>query len=317
MRHILLVGAFALTAQAQSPEAVQRRAVEERLSSFSPADRAWGAYLAGNYKLPEFVPRIQQLLLEDDSLLQRAALDALIRLEASEVPQDLLTKLLPKHFDPVAILLLRNPAQAQPVFLRLMNDTLTDHQWFVVHSGLIASRAPRQAAALVLDWTLGFRIRVVDAATPDRQSAGGIGACWDGPPQLRSNYPPVVNFEIGQHRSIPLLGGPPALTYDKDSCVFNEGIDRRTFTLDYLRYLAAYEAPLPNRRVLFTGDTDFTRSMAALKAELGNYLLGLRDALVKAGSIDAQEWRQPKIEIEAEDARSGPHTPLPSVDWLI
>ena len=44
----------------------ERRIIEERFNSTEPADLAWAAHLAANYKQPSYVPRIIELLQHSD-----------------------------------------------------------------------------------------------------------------------------------------------------------------------------------------------------------------------------------------------------------
>jgi hypothetical protein len=86
-RLAFLLGRVTLGAGAQpralEPVVAARQAqVQAFLLSKEPVQLAWGAYLAGEYLEPSFVPSIVPLLRHEHPDVQLAAIDALLRLNA-------------------------------------------------------------------------------------------------------------------------------------------------------------------------------------------------------------------------------------------
>lgn len=284
----------------------ERRVVAERLASPDPADLAWGATLAANYRQSEFVPRIVELLSIQDRYLPYYALDALIRMEA-DAPDAMLLPLADKFFEPVVILLARDPGKHGAGLMQLLAKEKSNYEWVVLNSILAEHRPPGYVERLWHEWTLRTRLEVTDPRGVGPGSGGGCGFDHAGMGSP-SGFPRLPNYFIND-RSLPsmtvLAGGPHPLSYSsiQKLCWNDYGVSRDEYRLDYLREMTHFQNPKPRGHITFTSVEHYRREAELYRATLLAFWHELRRELVSRKLIPDSDEAKPAIEIVVKDSR--------------
>jgi len=304
-------------------DADERRIIEGRFNSSEPADLAWAAHLAANYRQPSYVPRIIELLQHSDRDVRLVALDALIRLRAT-VPWESLAPLVNRHFDAVVILASINN-ENRPYLSELLDGKVSDIGWVALNGILVDGRHPAgYAARLLKQWRPSFPIGV-GALPPEPPPSGGM--CGDSfqRPRPRPGFPPVVFYQF-QQRTLALnfTTGPHSVSYTASTttsgCFFP--ISRDTYTLDYLRWLTGLNEdvlPCPKPLLIkWTGSAQYRRSVLGYQEQIRTFVTRIRDALVARGLIAPDETvAMPVLDVVIHDLRTDKSAPLPVFDWRL
>src|SRR5215510_10673069 len=140
----------------QQLKAIHRAEVKNRvdqlIQSDSNKDRAWAAYLIGEYGLKEFAPALIELLNPNQrgpewetAFVYRAALDGLIRLRVS-APSDNLMPLYERFPDETLIILARSPSENGEALLSIAEQPGRTVCWVAACNLLAESKASGFAA---------------------------------------------------------------------------------------------------------------------------------------------------------------------------
>ena len=210
--------------------------VPQLLGSNTPRDRAWGAVLAGQNHLKEFVPEllgeldqhIQDMGFEEQ-LVSSCALDSLIQLDAA-IPPDMLQPIFDLHHRAAAIILASNSVQGlEPNLLKLMDENLSDAEWLAIGNTLSEAKAPGFAASLLRE----IKIEVSVFVTDDPSAGYGIGGDFGsgssncgGGIRMPDGFPPVAYYWLTtspQHKSVALGPGPHPVYYGRGVIPDNGG----------------------------------------------------------------------------------------------
>jgi hypothetical protein len=182
------------------PESVQRM-----LRSSDSREQAWGAWLAGQGRLNEAIPRLQQVVEArlagkdelDDTAPLDAALDALIQLDA-ELRMPLLTQVFRRRSAASLMLMSRaGPDADAPLLLLLGRERGTN--WFAAANLLLRRRSPGLASALLRDLEISASIVVYDHVPSGMGVLGGSNAglsARSGGFGLAPGYPPLAVYGL-------------------------------------------------------------------------------------------------------------------------
>lgn len=274
-------------------QSVQEQEVAARFEAGTAPDLAWAANLAAKYGLREYVPQIEALLTHADPLVRAQALDALIKLKVGTTPITMLAPLAETNFDAAMVLLARQPTNARPLLLEWSQRTLDNHQWWVIHSLLAATKASGQAGVLLRNWTYRAEERVLDGP---------------GPPPLEPSWI-LFGLPWGSEPATQVVAGPHPV-WLVGACMMPALIDRSSFTLDYLRHLGN-TIPAPTLEIQFRSVAQFERDLARLQREMREFIPVLRGSLIASGALEEKDWVEPKIEWSLVDRRQDRSVPLP------
>src|SRR5215510_4149193 len=140
--------------------------VEQLIQSASTRDRAWAAYLIGEYGLKDFAPALIELLspnsLDPDwetSLVHRAVLDTLIRLPI-DIPSDSLMPLYKLFPAQTLIIMARSPSEHGDALLSIAEHPGRTVCWVAACNLLAESKAPGFAAFLLKSVKIKLEIAV-------------------------------------------------------------------------------------------------------------------------------------------------------------
>ncbi|MBV9925434.1 MAG: hypothetical protein JOZ96_10495 [Acidobacteria bacterium] len=157
------------------------------LESQSNRERAWGAYLAGRDGLEELAPALVRTVADpslgdgpEESLVRRAALDALIRLDAKVPPETL--RALPQGFADEALILLasapeENAAALLDKFAEMAGEGGADLHWLAVGNLLAGVKARGFAGLLLKDLKVEADVAVLDRDGDVHFGGNGGGGC--------------------------------------------------------------------------------------------------------------------------------------------
>jgi hypothetical protein len=307
------------------------------LGSRGNRERAWGAYLAGAYGLKEHAPLLVGLLEDpgvaaggwEESAVMRAALDALIRLDA-EVPAEKLLPLYESAPDEAVILLARAPAQNARALLPLFADETPAARWLAIGGLLAEARAEGFAARLLAGLKIEATVYVYDHEGERGYNGGGGGGCggsrhFELTPE---GFPPAGRYALTTSRArgaVVVTQGRHAVYYvrtgaergyesdsgcdvERDACRVEYLTDLLGTTDEDLRLEAR-----PSHEVVCRGARQCRRALAALRDETARDYAGVVARLLGAGLLDPAEASglKPDITFRLFDEREDKAPPLP------
>jgi hypothetical protein len=135
------------------------------LNSNKAADRAWGAYLAGQNKLKVLQPKLEELLQKTDRsqfeevLVRRSIVDAAINMGA-ELPEEIINNI---YINDAVVLLAQSPQNyANAILSRFTNET-NSARWLALGNLLLEIKERRLPLALIKDMkVIPVTVRVHD-----------------------------------------------------------------------------------------------------------------------------------------------------------
>jgi hypothetical protein len=301
--------------------------------------RAWGAYLAGAHGLKGHAPLVVALLenegaahvgSDEEALVRRAALDALIRLDA-EVPSEKLLPLYQLAPDETVILLARAPEQNAAALLALFDDETVDARWFALGNLLAEARARGFAARLLAGLKLRATVFVYDSHG-DRGYNGGGGDACGGSRHFESTpegFPPAGRYTLSAtpaRGAVVVARGRRAVYYVRAApgqgdapyvpCDVVRGDEHRVEYLADLLRTTDDDLGLPARsfREVVCRDARQCRgALAALRDETARAYAEVLGRLAAAGLLDASEAStlKPDLTLDLYDQRDLRTFPLP------
>lgn len=312
------------------------------LGSRGDRERAWGAYLAGAHGLKAHAPLVVALLPNvdaadaapagpDEAFVKRAALDALIRLDA-EVPPERLLPLYRFAPDEVVILLARSPEGNAAALLTLFEEETTDARWLAVGNLLAEARARGFAARLLARLEMRATVFVYDSEGDRGYNGGGGDGCggsrnFFGP--TPEGFPPAGHYTL---TASPVRGA--AVVARGRRAVYHvrnvqgqgdvpylpcEVVDRDEHRVEYLAELlrtTAEDVGLEARAfhaVVCRDERQCRRALAALRDETARAYAEVLERLASAGLLDASEAStlKPDLTFNLYDQRDRRTFPLP------
>jgi hypothetical protein len=307
------------------------------LKSASPADRAWGAYLAQKNDLSDIVPDLigvlrQETLSKADPMLMYALLDSLIQLQA-EVPPDAITALGPDLVDYQILLMSRSPEANGEALLSLMRNG-DGVRWRAVSNLLTSAKAPGFAAELLTELHVKVTINVVD---PD-QAGGGIGSGYGGYRGARlgisvpADFPPTGFFEITDEAlagNVVFAPGPHVVYYSRSvtqpgatgprTGAIEGRLDKDSAVVEYLKVLTGASgidlSPWETFDVTWEGPQKLIEAIKEIKGEMKSKYQQVSAQLMTDGLLFPDEAlaASPTFQFELSDQRSDQSVPIPQV----
>ncbi|HEX8284665.1 MAG TPA: hypothetical protein VF588_14970 [Pyrinomonadaceae bacterium] len=311
------------------------------LGSRAGSERAWGAYLAGAYGLKEHVPLVVALLEDaqgteaaaegwEESAVRRAALDALIRLDA-EVPSEKLLPLYRLAPDETVILLARAPEPNARALLTLFAEEMPDARWVAV-ANLLAEARPRGfAARLLAGLEMRATVFVYDREGERGYGGGGGRGCGGGDyfGPMPDGFPPAARYALtasqsrgavvvarGRHTVFYVRTGPGHGYAADGDCDVERDDYRLEYVADLLRTTVedlrleahSYE------EVVCRDARQCRRALADLRDETARAYAVVLERLVAAELLDPAETSElrPDLTLNLYDERERKASPLPA-----
>ena len=231
--------------------------VEQLIQSASTRDRAWAAYLIGEYRLKDFAPALIELLnpnsLESDwetGYVYRAVLDSLIKLRVS-VPSDRLAPLYERFPDETLIILARSPSENSETLLSIAEQPGREVCWVAACNLLAESKAPGFAAFLLKSVKIKIEIAVSESGNKGYWSGGSSMSVGCGVFQVPDGFPPIALYQLidrPRRDAVVIAQGPhpvfyerqvvePGIANQKGAGVTDQSVERSLYCLEYLAAL--------------------------------------------------------------------------------
>jgi hypothetical protein len=335
------------SAQPPTPEHAARvAAARQKLRSPDPATIAWGAFDAGTYRLRELVPELVALLegspaagRPEEWALTLVVLDAVVQLEAA-VPAETLKTYAARNPVQTSLALANATGGRHAVVLDLLSSANGDN-WFALANLLVEPCAPGFAASLLSPMRFRLTITVAEPGLGlGAQRGSGIGPAGvaDGIGQIPAGFPPLAWYRFEgldgpwQRRgNIVLSSGPRSVYYSRvvhatsfwASSTLSGGpsdVDRMLYLgsmLDRGGSLLPVGTRLPVERfehIEWRGEADFVRKSSELHDRVLSDYRFIVDNLVKRKCLSGEEasrLAKPSVDVQIEDRREKPSTPLP------
>jgi hypothetical protein len=181
------------------------------LNSSKAAERAWGAYLAGQNNLTVLKPKLEKLLEETDKshifkktdksesneCLVRSILDAEIKMGAI-LPENTLKEIWGSYPNEATILLARAPRKYVKTILSYFTEQGICFRWLALGNLLLESKEPGFFLALMKDMMV---IRVMAFVRDKEEGRGGSGGSGAYTLTVPASFPPVAVYEISTSSS--------------------------------------------------------------------------------------------------------------------
>jgi hypothetical protein len=308
------------------------------LKSGAEGERAWGAYLAGAYGLKEHAPLVVALLdgageagdVSGEWAVRRAALDALIRLDA-EVPSERLLPLYESAPDETVILLARAPERNAAALLTLFAEETPGVRWVAVANLLAETRARGFAARLLEGLRIVARVHVYDSEGERGYNGGGGQGCGASRhfELVPEGFPPAARYALtatplrgaavvsgGRHTVFYVRTGPSQGYMSDPSC----DVERDAYRVEYLAdLLRTTEEDLglearPRHEVVCREARQCRRALAGLRDETARAYAGVLRRLYGAELLDPAEASElrPDLTLNLYDQRDRVTFKLPS-----
>jgi len=237
--------------------------VERLIQSASTRDRAWAAYLIGEYRLKEFAPALNELLNPNSldpewetGFVHRAVLDSVIRLGIS-APSDSLTPLYKRFPDETLIILARSPSENGEALLSIAEQPGREVCWVAACNLLAESKAPGFAAFLLKSLKIKVEIAISERGNIGYGSGGSLGGVVEcGVFQVTDGFPPTARYQLIQEPerdAVVVAPNPhpvfyerqvvvPGITNQRGMSVYDHSVRRDLYCLEYLAALLGQSA---------------------------------------------------------------------------
>jgi len=184
--------------------------VGEKLESTDPETSAWGAYQTGKYGLHQYIPQLLALVERENNrppdsspLAKKAALDALVLLEAPVSPKLLSARIEPEYYSETLILATRRKKENVGTLLRLMDLCPKDSpNWWAAAAILNPVKPASYAKRLLNGFQIELTVKVCDSDTPrERGMRTGPGMVRARFSSKNDGFPPWSGyyFSMSKH----------------------------------------------------------------------------------------------------------------------
>jgi hypothetical protein len=249
------------TVEHQQLNAIHKAEVKTRVGKLIQStlnrDRAWAAYLIGEYDLKELAPALIELLSPnlpgpewETVYVHRAVLDSLIRLRVS-APPDSLMPLYKRFPDETVIILARSPSENGEALLSIAEQPEREVCWVAACNLLAETKAPGFAAFLFKSIKIKIDITVSESGNTLYVSGGSAGGAGCGISQITDGFPPTAFYQLIHRPSrdaVVVAPGPHPVFYErrvtepgranqKGLSVYDQSVDRDRYCLEYLAAL--------------------------------------------------------------------------------
>ncbi len=192
------------------------------LDSDDIAAQAWGAFLAGQYRLTALLPRLVAYLppptneahvTDAQDCFYRSLVDALIRLDA-DIPADTLSQLYRRYPDESIILLPKSSGDNQASLLSIFQQQMPTLRWRAIGNMLAEARAPGLTSLLMRQMQ---EINVSIAVWDDNGGVGCGGSIGSGTSErtVPEGFPPVALYSLTDkpERTVGIVASQPHPIY--------------------------------------------------------------------------------------------------------
>ncbi len=322
------------------PEQRQREIarVLDMIRSEDSVKAAWGAYHAGKYRLKQHIPALLELVDREhwrpsdaSAIVKKAALDALIGLDAP-VPAEMLMARLEEEYMPETLILLAKEKSCDDL-LHLMDLLPKDEQEWWVTAGLLTSMRPPGLARRLL-WGIRFEL-VLCVHSPGARPRLGTAVTGPGMARSRSRdgdydpYPPWPRYWITNtpgEGAIVLQERPVPIYYRRHESSHRPQMDR---TIDPMfRSYRAFEClkalltepieSFPLYRTVgieWVDEEDYLEKAKTGLDDVRSAFRGLLERLKEEGLLAAAESVAPDIRVSVKDMRENTEIELPKLSF--
>lgn len=315
------------------------------LHSAQWADKAWGAYFAGQLQSPDLAPDILDELRSNAGVAAAsesseaygfiaALFDAAIQtgVQASSA----VLEPFEKNWDqPVLILLALSQAGDREESLLRLSDARPDVVWLAANNLLFGMKSQKWYAKTLRELRIGQRFTVIDPGqVPPKLDKPGRGTCGDGWAQMPKDFPPIALYMLETHGAglVKFAPGPTDVYYRRTVVPTNTrigvgscfSVDRSKETIGYLASLAKLpleKTPLEKTLELFDRETLIRYSgaaefQAAIQESLSAQEQEVRNLLQAIHQLQELNTSGVVIHIypQISDRRQNKMEPLPSAE---
>jgi hypothetical protein len=336
------------TVEYQQLNAIHKAEVKNKVSqliqSASNRDRAWAAYLIGEYGLKEFAPALIDFLSPnlpgpewEITYVHRAALDSLIRLRVS-APSNSLTPLYESFPAQTLIILARSPSENGEALLSIAEQPGCETCWVAACSLLAESKAPGFAAFLLKSVKIKIEIAVSESGNKGYWSGGSSSSVACGVFQVPDGFPPIALYQlIDQPRrdAVVIAQGPhpvfyerqvvePGIENQKGAGVTDQSVERSLYCLEYLAALlgqGASELELRekySKSIAWSGIKRYKVDVISFRElVIGNFERLKKQCVERKLLSEAEaEALRPNLIITVRDMRENKTPPLPEISGV-
>jgi hypothetical protein len=314
--------------------------VSQLIQSESNKDRAWAAYLIGEYGLKEFAPALIELFSPnlagpewEITHVHRAALDSLIRLRVS-VPSDSLAPLYKSFSDETLIIMARSPSENSEALLSIAEQPGREVCWVAACNLLAESKAPGFASFLLRS----LKIRVEIAVSEKGNRMVGSGGSWSSsgcgiPFHVTNDFPPTFHYQLTQEPTrdaVVVAPGEHPVFYQRypfgSGVSFGDrGVERNRYCLEYLAALLDLSVSQMELRerysksIAWSGTQDYKVEVISFRELVkGNFERLKRQCVDKELLSESEaEALKPNLIITVNDLRENKTPPLPEISGVV
>ena len=328
----------------QQLKAIHRAEVKNRvdqlIQSTSNKDRAWAAYLIGEYDLKEFAPALIELLNPNQrdpewetEFVYRAALDGLIRLRIN-VPSDSLMPLYKRFPDETLIILARSPSENGEALLSIAEQPGREACWVAACNLLAESKAPGFAALLLKSLKIKIEIAVSERGNRMYGYGSGVssGSSACGGSGVTEDFPPTARYKLIQdpkRDAVVVAPGPHPVFYERQ--VFGTGmswtsdddqsVPRDRYCLEYMATLfdqSVSELELRetySKSIAWSGIERYKVEVISFRELVAGNFERLKKQCVERDLLSEEEAEalKPNLTITVRDMRENKTPPLPEI----
>ncbi|MBO0724644.1 MAG: HEAT repeat domain-containing protein [Blastocatellia bacterium] len=318
--------------------------VERLIQSDSNKDRAWAAYLIGEYKLKEFAPALIELLNPNSldpewetGFVYRAVLDSLIKLGVS-APSDNLTPLYKRFPDETLIIMARSPSEHGEDLLSIAEQPRREVCWVAACNLLAESKAPGFAAFLLKSLKIKVEIGVYDGGNRMGVGGGSSLCVGDGVFQVPDGFPPTALYQLtDEPRRDAVVVAPgahpvfyerqviePGIANQRGIGVYNSSVERDRYCIEYLATLLNLSVSqleireMYSKSIVWAGIERYKVEAISFRELIkGNFERLKRQCVEKnlLSESDAEALK-PNLIITVRDMRGNKTPPLPEISGV-
>jgi hypothetical protein len=331
------------TVEYQQVNAIHKAEVKNRvdqlIQSASTRDRAWAAYLIGEYGLKEFAPDLIELLSPDlpgpeweITYVHRAALDSLIRLRVS-APSESLMPLYERFPDETLIILARSPSENSDVLLSIAEQPGRTVCWVAACNLLAESKAPGFAALLLKSLKIKIEIAVSERGNRMYGSGGwGASIACGLTSQITNDFPPTARYRLIQEPkrdAVVIAPGAHPVFYERHAfgrggSFGDQSVERDRYCLEYL--VALFDQSVSQlalresyfKAIAWSGTQQYKVEVISLRELVAGNFERLKKQCVERELLSEAEAEalRPNLIITVRDMRENKTPQLPEISGV-
>lgn len=318
--------------------------VDRLIQSESARDRAWAAYLIGEYGLKELAPALIGLLNPNSldpewepGFVYRAVLDSLIRLRVS-VPPDSLAPLYKRFPYETLIILARSPSDNSEALLSIAEQSGCEVCWVAACNLLAETKAPGFAAFLLKSLKVKVEITVSESGKTSVGRFGSSSSVGCGVFQVPDGFPPTALYRLTDRPSrdaVVIAPGPHSVFYERQvvepgvtnqrwGSSYDYGVERDRYRLEYLAALLGQTASQLelqenySKSIAWTGIQRYKVDVISFRELVTGEFDHLKRQCVEGNLLSESEAEElkPNLIITVTDIRKNKTPPLPEISGV-